>query len=139
MRTASITRGQQPSYTCPQYAVHAVRNPVFQILSVFAARLKEHCGRSNGSLPADMSTALLTARQRQGPSLEPKFHAKESFTLARQLQRQSHLGEPVASRVECCLCLVKDKGPNFRLLWEKSWLVKLREEKRCWFRLLWLA
>jgi hypothetical protein len=45
----------------------------------------------------------------------------------------------VASRVECCLCLVKDKGPNFRLLWEKSWLVKLREEKRCWFRLLWLA
>jgi hypothetical protein len=63
---------------------------MFQIQSVFAARLKEHCGRSNGSLLADMSTALDCKAKAEGPGLEPKFHAKESFTLPRQFQRQSH-------------------------------------------------
>jgi hypothetical protein len=52
---------------------------MFQIQSVFAARLKEHCGRSNGSLLADMSTALDCKAKAEGPGLEPKFHAKESF------------------------------------------------------------
>jgi hypothetical protein len=93
-----------------------------QMSRVFAARLKEHCGRSNGSLPADMSTAL-DCTARQGQKAEPgtpNSMQKKVSPWHNSSERQSHLGEPVASRVKCCLYRVKDKRRRGIQTWNGS-------------------